>query len=277
MLNAMFEEIASRLGDKYALFKEFSPEIFQHQEILSKYKNVGVLYVNNGNLGKLPDSAMMEVSYTLELFMRVQDSVVISDVITADLVALATGTTGLLVTKTADGTEEQTQFVMDTGLPTSDGNVLSGGDNCNWIRYEVPISVVFTRNVEISNLSGISITIGAKVYPLKSVLSAVEVPQTQLETVSFVNSVTQSGVTFPAMQNESAVAAYNWGMQIIKLYRPKEDADIKAAFTDNPMQPVVVTVDGVSHTVVFTNCNVAKELGQAVVMTINVTTAMRSV
>lgn len=282
MLNALFNEIASRLGDKYALYKEFNPAVFQNEEILSTYKNVGVLFVNNGNLGKLPDSAMMDISYTLELFMRVNDTVVLSDVITEDLVGLATGTTGKIVTQASPDTPPiTTQVIFDTGFPTSDGNILYGDDGNNWIRYEVPISVVLTNDVALSKLDDISITIGGTSYLLKSVLSAVEVPQTQLETVSFTNAVTQNGVTYPAMQNESFVVAYGWGMQIIKLYRPAEDAAIKNAFTNNPMQPVTITIgngeNAESHTVVFHDCNVAKELGQAVVMTINVSTAMRSV
>lgn len=70
MLNAMFTKIQTILGDEYGLFREFNPHVWNNQEILDKYKNIGVLYVSNGNFNKLPGGEMMEINYKLELFMR---------------------------------------------------------------------------------------------------------------------------------------------------------------------------------------------------------------
>lgn len=268
MLKAMFNEIKARLGDQYALFEEFNPQIFCNEEILAKYRNIGVLYINNGNLGTLPDSAIMNITYTLELFMRIDDTFITSDLVTKDLVNLATGTTGVIM---SDGAK--TQFVLDTGLPTSDGNIVKGLGPCDYIRYELPIAVTFVNNVELAKTDDVVITINGIAHPLKSVLSVVEVPQTQVETNTFLNTVGD----YPAMQNESSVVAFAWGLQVVKLYRPSEDLMIRQAILDSPTVPVTVTYKGKTRRVIFHDCSFANELGQAVVMTINVSTAMRTV
>lgn len=278
MLRAMFKEIQNLLNEKdgeYGLFNEFDPKIFQTKEILEKYKNIGVLYVNNGNLGKLPGGAMMEINYTLELFMRIEDSVNVADVIVSPLEALATGTTGQVQPNNGGGGN----YFLNTGLPTSDGAIVEGADDHNYIRYELPISVIFTDGITIADNKDIVITIDGKEYPLKSVLSVVEVPQTQLETASFTNAkYDENGVlTHPAMQNESTVIGSGWSIQISKLYRSKEDEDIRDCILNTPNKVVTITYKGQPHKVVLHDCTFASELGQAEVMTINASTAMRGV
>lgn len=269
MLKAMFKEIQELLGDEYALFSEFNPKVFESEKILSKYKNLGVLYVNNGNLGKLPDGAMMEIDYTLDLFMQVADTVNVSDVIVAPLEALATGTTGNIMTNNgAEGT-----FFLNTGLPTSDGTIWEGVGDRNYVRYELPISVIFTNGIDIADNKGIIISIDGNSYELKSVLSVVEAPQTQLETSTFINA---SGGN-PAMQNECIVVASNWSIQINKVYRPQDDADIRQCIIGTPNKVASITYKGITHQVIFHDCTFASELGQVEVMTINASTAMRGV
>lgn len=267
MLKAMFKEIQSLLGNEYGLFSEFNPKIFKSEEILAKYKNIGVLYVNNGNLGKLPDGAMMEINYTLDLFMRVEDTLNVSDVIVDTLNRLATGTTGTVMAN--NGAEGQ--FFLDTGLPSSDGAVTEGINDCNYIRYELPISVVFTKDISIADNKGILVTIDGVQQELASVLSVVEVPQTKLETSVFVNDWGD----YSAMQNESMVVSSNWSIQINKLYRANEDSAIRSCIITAPNKVVTITYKGIAHKVIFHDCTFASELGQAEVMTINASTAMR--
>lgn len=269
MLKAMFREIQARLGDEYALFSEFNPQMFKNEEFLAKYKNVGVLYVNNGNLGKMPDGAMMEIDYTLELFMRVDENVNISDIITEPMEDLATGTSGKLY---LNG-KEAGEFFLDAGLPTSDGTIVEGADDHNYIRYQMPISVVFTNGITIAGNEDVSIEIDGVSYPLQSVLSVVEVPQVQLETDAFINAA-GGGAT---MRNESTVVSAGWSIQINKLYRPDDDAKIRECILNTPDKAVVITYKGVAHSVVMHDCTFAAELGQAEVMTINASAAMRSV
>ena len=280
MLKAMFNKIQELLNkerNEYGLFNEFNPRVFENEEILAKNKNIGVLYVKNGNLGKLPDGAMMEINYTLELFMRIAETDVSSDSIVLPLEELATGATGTVFNDR--GTSSQ--FVLDVGLPTSDGEIVEGAGNRNYIRYELPISVVFTNGIKIAANDDIIITIDNVQYKLKSVLSVVEVPQTQLETCSFVNASDYS----EAMQNESMVVANSWSIQINKLYRPDvndldkdyvyNDVDIRNCILYTPDKVVTIKYKGKSRRVIFHDCTFASELGQAEVMTINASTAMR--
>lgn len=277
MLKAMFDKIQSILGDNYGLFSEFNPRVFENEEILAKYKNIGVLYVNNGNLGKLPDGAMMEISYTLELFMRIEGADVSSDSIVLPLEELATGVTGTVFNKMGTSI----RFVLDVGLPTSNGEIVEGAGNHNYIRYELPISVVFTNGITIVSNDDIIITIGDIKCKLKSVLSVVEVPQTQLETSTFVNATD----TNKAMENESMVVASAWSIQINKLYRPDEtdkdneyvynDVAIRDCILNTPNKVVTITYKNKGHRVIFHDCTFSSELGQAEVMTINASTAMR--
>ncbi|MCM1290187.1 MAG: hypothetical protein NC132_05535 [Corallococcus sp.] len=280
MLNAMFKEFSVILGDEYGLFREFAPQPWKNAKLCQKYKNLGVLYINNGNLNKLPDGALMEISYTLELFMRVDASVADSAPVVLPLEKLATGTTGTI--RPQNGSSGGTQYVLDTGLPQSDGELLPG-NGCFYVRYRLPVSAVFTNGVALSDNNNITITIDGKDYALKSVISFTEAPQTQLETNTFINSATASGSTFPAMQNESFVVASGWSAQINKLYRPDQEGDVqlRRLLLDTPKKELTLTysIDSgegarkrqvIAHDAVFSN-----ELGQASYMTVNFSSAMR--
>ena len=271
MLKTMFNKIQSLLGDDYGLFSEFNPHVFQSEEILAKWKNIGVLYVNNGNLGKMPDGAMMEINYTLELFMRIDGAVDVSDVVVDPLNKFAAEATGTV--QTVQG--KKWQYFLNADLPTSDGTIVEGAGNRNYIKYQLPIAVIFTDGINIASNDNIVITIDGTDYTLKSVLGVVEVPQTQLETCSFVNPSKDGS---QAMQNESMVVSNSWNIQINKLYRP-EDKDIRNCILNTPNKVVTITLKDKkeSHQVIFHDCTFASELGQAEVMTINASTAMRGV
>lgn len=286
MLNAMFKEFQRLLnegGTTCGLFNEFNTQPWRVSEWREKYDNLGVLYINNGNLNKLPDGAMMEISYTLELFMRVDDNFNNSQPIVLPLQNLATGTTGIIYTENDDG--RGAQYILDTGLPTSDGALIECGD-CNYIRFQLPIGVVFTNGIALADNNNIVLTIDGKEYPaLKSVISFVEAPQTQLETSVFVKDYTLNNVKYPAMQSESFILATGWNAQISKLYRPDQEVDValRSLILDYPRKVVTVTYkagesDVVrTHTVILHDCAFTNELGQATYLTINLSTAMRGV
>lgn len=282
MLNAMFKEFQKRLGDDYGLFQEFNTHGWKSKEILDKYKNIGALYVTNGNLSKLPDGAMMEISYVLELFMRVEESYNNSTPVVLPLEELATGTTGVIYT---DPSNTSYHFILNTGLPTSDGATRESED-CNYVRYELPISVVFTKGIALSNNTNILLTIDGETFPkLKSVLSFTEAPQTKLETNSFLNVLTDGNFTYPAMKNESAVVATSWNAQLVKLYNPYDRVDeaLRKIILDNPQKTIRITYRNGDnelsrvHEVILHDCTFSNEVGQAVLMTLNMSTAMRKV
>lgn len=289
MLNAMFKEFQRLLNEgktTCGLFSEFNTQPWRVAEWREKYDNLGVLYINNGNLNKLPDGAMMEISYTLELFMRVDDNFNNSQPIVLQLQNLATGTTGTIYTENEDGSGAQ--YILDTGLPTSDGALIESAD-CNYIRFQLPISVVFTNGIALSDNNNIVLTIGGKEYPaLKSVLSFVEAPQTQLETSVFVDGYTimmPDLITYKPMQNESFITATGWNAQINKLFRPDQEVDVelRKLILDNPRQTVMIKYKAAgddkerTHNAILHDCTFTNELGQATYLTINLSTAMRAV
>lgn len=287
MLNAMFKEIQSRLGEEYGLFHEFSPNAWRDKEILDQYKNIGVLYVNNGNLNKMPDGAMMEISYTLELFVRVEETYNNSTPVVLPLEKFATGTTGFVF----DDEGVKTQYILDVGLPASDGVIIQGGD-CNFVRYELPITAVFTKGVALSDNNHIVLNIGGVEGALESVLSFVEVPQVQTQTETFVNAT----VDYPAMQNETMIVGTSWSAQVSKLYRPDRAIDraLRKMLLDNPRQVVTVSYkacDGIidnkidgepidkvrTRRVIIHDATFSNELGQATYLSFSMSTAMREV
>lgn len=288
MLNAMFKEIQRRLGDEYGLFREFNPHVWRNKEILNKYKNIGVLYVNNGNLNKLPDGAMMEISYTLELLVRIAETYNNNIPIVLTFEELATGMTGVICTDSG----VRCQYVLDVGLPTSDGAIIEGGD-CNFVRYQLPITAVFTNGVALSDNNHIELTIGDVTGALKSVLSFVEVPQTQTQTETFVNEGTAVGdVQYPAMQNETMIIGTGWSAQVNKLFRPDDPVDkaLRKMLLDNPRQVIEVAYKAYAGTtendipdekrtrrVIVHNAVFSNELGQATYLSFSMSTAMREV
>ena len=292
MLKAMFKELQARLnaGDQtFGLFDEFNTQPWRVAEWCKKYDNLGVLYVENGDLRKLPDGALMIISYKLELFMRVEDNFSTASNIVLPLQNIATGTTGVIFTENENS--QKVQFVLDTGLPTTDGTLIEG-ENCYYVRYIMPINVVFAKGIALSDTGSIKIAFpnDDTAYTLQSVISFTEMPQTQVETNVFVNSETINGVTYPAMQNESIIVATGWNAQITKLFRPDDvvDQKLREIIMHNPRAKVKVytkkynsdnLADDVyeSHDVILHNCIFTNELSQAVYLVINMSTGMREV
>lgn len=283
MLNSMFREIQNRLGSEYGLFREFNPQPYKNEELRQYYKNLGVLYVNNGDLGNLPDGAMMRISYTLELFMRVEESYNNSDPVVLPLDELATGTTGVIMSSTNN---VQAKFILDTGVPTSDGAIIFAGE-CNYVRFEVPIAVTFVNGIALADNNHIVLTINGIEYPaLKSVISFTEAPQVELETATFINGDNTVSPNLPAMQNESVIVSSGWNAQVSKLFRPGDEADkaIRRLALASAASQGTCTLrysnDGsednetirkvIIHDVIFAN-----ELGQPAYLTFKMSTAMR--
>lgn len=285
MLQAMFREIQQALGDRYGLFEEFAPRIFQNEEILARYDNIGVLYITNGDFGSLPDGSKMEISYTLALFMQVKDTYPTSEAVTRDLYKFATGTTGELIVNEEEG--KRVSYFINASAPTSDGVIYSGKGDRNYVLFEVGLDVMFTKDIAISDTGKVTVTIGGVGAPLKSVISVVEIPQTQVETVAFVSDYTDTSGTKPykydAMENESYVAANNWSIEIVKLFRPNDTVDqqLRELILDHPKEAFTITYQAgdwdTPHTyrVIAHDCTFSNELGQPILTTIRCSTALR--
>lgn len=279
MLNAMFREIQEILGADYGLFREFNPKSLYSDELLARYKHIGALYLNNGNPNFIPDGASMTLYYTLFLAMRVPQGQNTSDLTVDPLAALSKEMTGKLY---AEGVEWK--YVLNVGLPYSDGVLNAGADGAQFITYEIPITAVVASGVLLTNNAKAQLTIDTTTAFLKSVVSIVEVPSVQLENAVFVNDKTVDNVTYKGGETESLPIAKGWSLRVIKLYRPDEAIDVKIKNTarNAPETPITVNYQmgdelATSHVCYVHDVTFSNENGQAVVLSFTLSTAMRPV
>lgn len=277
MLKAMAKEIQEILGNDYAMYVEFNPKSIYGDETLEKYKNIAVLYLNNGNPNFVPDCASMTLYYTLVLYMRIPEGQNTADMTVDPLEKLNKEMTGKLYTENATW-----NYVLNVGLPTSDGDLKLGGD-AQFIIYEVPITAIVTSGVLLTNFTKkIKISIGTTSDFLKGVITCTETPTSELESAIFLNSGTLLGET--ANSVESLVVARGWGLHITKLYRPDDPIDVALR-----SEALLVTSDNIisveyamgNESPITRNCIIsdvtfANEKGQAVIMSFTLSKAMRT-
>lgn len=277
MLKAMAKEIQEILGNDYAMYVEFNPKSIYGDETLEKYKNIAVLYLNNGNPNFVPDCASMTLYYTLVLYMRIPEGQNTADMTVDPLEKLNKEMTGKLYTENATW-----NYVLNVGLPTSDGDLKLGGDT-QFIIYEVPITAIVTSGVLLTNFTKkIKISIGTTSDFLKGVITCTETPTSELESAIFLNSGTLLGETANAV--ESLVVARGWGLHITKLYRPDDPID-KAlrseallVTSDNiiSVQYAMGNESPITRNCIISDVTFANEKGQAVIMSFTLSKAMRT-
>jgi len=276
MLKAMEQEIREILGSDYALFSEFNPQSHYSDEMLKKYKHIGVLYLDNGNPNFVPDSASMTLYYTLVLYMRIPEGQNTSALTVNPLEKLNDEMTGKLYTE--NGTWN---YVLNVGLPTSDGIAHPDGD-CQRIAYNVPITAIVTSGVLLTDNTKINVGIyGTEAAFLKGVITCTEVPTIETESAIFLNAGQLLGEESNAV--ESVVVAHGWGLHISKLYRPDDPIDVAIRAqalhpTDNKfsVQYAMGDESPVTRNCIVSDVTFANEKGQAVIMSFTFSTAMRS-
>lgn len=283
MLQEMFREIQALLGDSYGLFREFDAHSAYSAETLARYQHVGVLYVNDGNPNFIPDGASMTIDYTLSLLMRIPEGQNTSDLTVEPLQGLSNKMTGEIYT---EGTKWQ--YVLNVGLPHSDGGVQVLGDGAQYINYDIPILAVVVSGVALSDNSNISVALTVDDIDYSGALSAVvtatEVPAVQMETAVFVNDVTSGTVTYHGGELESMPIAKGWSLNVIKLYKPKSPLDKKLleVARNAPATPIMLTYAMGDETAKSRVCyihdvTISNEKGQAVVFSFTLSQAMRPV
>lgn len=277
MLNEMFGEIQSILGDGYGLFQEFAPKSILSNEYWDKYKNLGVLYVNDGTPNFIPDGASMTIDYTLSLLMRIENGVNTSDLIVEPLEKLSSAMTGILYTE-----KETWKYMLNVGLPTTDGEI-HVGSGFQFITYDIPITAIVASGVLLTDTTKkIKISIGTTSDYLKGVITCTEMPSAELESAIFLNSGTLLGETSNSV--ESLVVARGWGLHITKLYRP--DDPIDKALRSEALQVTSDNIISVEYAMgnespITRNCIIsdvtfANEKGQAVIMSFTLSKKMRT-
>lgn len=276
MLKAMAKEIQEILGNDYAMYVEFNPKSIYGDETLEKYKNIAVLYLNNGNPNFVPDCASMTLYYTLVLYMRIPEGQNTADMTVDPLEKLNKEMTGKLYTENATW-----NYVLNVGLPTSDGDLKLGGD-AQFIIYEVPITAIVTSGVLLTDNTKIKVGIyGTEAAFLQGVITCTEVPTIETESAIFLNA----GQLFGEQANavESIVVAHGWGLHISKLYRPNDPIDVAIRAqalnpTDNKfsVQYAMGNESPVTRNCIVSDVTFANEKGQAVIMSFMFSTGMRS-
>ena len=286
MLNAMFNEIKELLGDEYGLVKEFNPHDTRFIEQMNTYDNIGTLYVNNGSLGFIPDGAKMTIYYTLELFIRVKQGINTSDVVVEPLNNLAKGMTGELYTETGGY-----KYLLDLGLPSSDGLLVNGIDGDKFVRYEIPITAIVTQGVTLEepsaqlgfsqkNADGTFTDLGQ----MKGVLSLTTIFTDELENAVFFDTKTVSAnEVYAAERTESVSVARTIGYQVSKLYRDEgiaaiDNVLISAEQTGESLRVTDVSLTPPQSTMMkVVNMQRISQRGQPVLLTFQLVKAMRPV
>lgn len=277
MLKAMFEQIKDLLGDKYGLVKEFNPHDTRFLEQMRQYDNIGTLYVNNGNLGFIPDGAKMTIYYILELFIRVRPGINTSDVVVEPLNKLALGMTGVVYTETGGY-----QYVLDLGLPSSDGMITNGIDGDKFVRYEIPITAIVTQGTTLEEpAQKLTLSYNDEEYALKGVLSCVKLYTNETENAVFFGDKTQGAIQFKAGATECEVVSQSLGYQISKLFRNDDTDKMLLEVQKNSILGATVTVtDQSGETTEYTKMKVINlqritQRGQPVLLQFSLVPAMR--
>ena len=275
MLKAMGQEIQAILGDEYGLFNEFNPQSLYSDELLERYKHIGVLYLDNGNPNFVPDCASMTLYYTLVLYMRIPEGQKTSDMTVQPLEKLNSEMTGKLYAENAEW-----KYVLNIGLPTSDGTLQAGG-NVQFMVYNVPITAIVASGVLLTDNTKIklSFTSGASGF-LKGVITCTEVPIIQTESAAFFP---QGNVSNATGEVESLVVGRGWGLQISKLYNPDDAVDVAIRKEARHPSANKITVSYAMgdeqpeiHYCIISEATFSNEKGQAVIMTFTLTDGMRS-
>lgn len=276
MLNEMYREIAEILGHEYGLFREFNPNSMFSAENLEKYKHLGVLYVNDGNPNFIPDGASMTISYTLSLCMRVETGQNTSDLTVNPLEKLSTEMTGNVYSE-----GKLWKYVLNVGLPQGDG-IMNVGAGVQFVHYDIPITAIVVSGLLLSNNTKIELLLGSQYNALKAVVTATEIPEVQVENAAFVNDYTDTDYTYKAAQIESVVVASGWGLHVVKLYNPNNNADksIRNNALTNPSKVYTLRYamgdeTPVVRKVIVSDCTFSNENGQPVVMSFTFSSAMR--
>lgn len=277
MLNAMFNEIKELLGDEYGLVKEFNPHDTRFIEQMNTYDNIGTLYVNNGSLGFIPDGAKMTIYYTLELFIRVKQGINTSDVVVEPLNNLAKAMTGVVYSEMGGY-----QYVLDLGLPSSDGVLVNGIDGDKFVRYEIPITAILTQGTTLEEpAQKITLSYNDEEYTLKGVLSCVKLYTNETENAVFFGDKTQGAIQFKAGTTECEVVSQSLGYQISKLFRNDDTDKMLLEVQKNSVLGATVTVTDLSgetaeHTKMkVINLQRITQRGQPVLLQFSLVPAMR--
>lgn len=263
MLKGLVREINMILGSDYGIFAEFSPRVELASDTLVRYKNVGVLYFNAGDIELLPNNQGLKGRAVLSLFMRVTPTMQTSVPITAPLNTLIDHSNGILQTDSGQGYK----YVLYYDVPTSDGTVQLLGAN-NYIQYDIGIDLVLSNSLMLGQEASFQLyNSTTSTWQNIDFISLTLLPNVELDTKMFLDG----------NADISDVLASKWGANLVVLYQPKNDL-LKALYTNSQTAPqtryqVRYSDDGgvtyITKTAVLHGCTYSFERGQFAVMNLN--------
>lgn len=266
MLKALAREINMVLGSEYGIFAEFSPRVNLSESLLTRYNNVGVLYVSSGDIELLPGNQGLKGRAVLSLFMQITPTMNTSTPITEPLNNLIEHSNGTL--QTANGRDYT--YILYYGLPTSDGNVQLLGKN-KYIQYDITIDLVLSNSLMLGETMQFQVKDGENWQSIPFITCTI-VPGVELDTKTFLDGNT----------DESDVIASKWGANLTILFQPS-NAFLMSLYYNSQNSPqmqyqVRYSVDGgttyIEQTAVLHDCSYTFERGQFAVMILNFTKAV---
>lgn len=228
MFNSLAYEINTILngsGKEFAVFMNYNIEQEQGDALLDKFANIGVLYVNYGEIRLLENNQGLKGSMQLDLLMSIDDGVKVDDLVQAPLQALIDNANGKL--KDGDG---NAQYVLSFHLPTTNGDIKYTEQGKKYLLYSLPIDVFLSNGL----LLGESVKIYLDGNEIKNVSSATLTPIMQLDSRTMANS------------NKTLVTglATAWSVQIVLVFNPSDTLHqaIYKCLLDEPYKKWTITL-----------------------------------
>lgn len=261
------QHILNESGKEFAVFNNFAVEQEKGDDLIDKYSNIGVLYVNYGTIKLLKGNKGLQGSMQLDLIMEIAEGVKTESVIQSPLQALMANTNGTLY-DLQDGS--QSQYVLQYHLPTTNGNVGYTTSGKKYVVYSLPIDLYLTSGLLMGESVTLTMSNGVVSDTLENVVRLTLAPSVQLDAKTMLN------------QRKTTVTplAKGWGANVV-FYYEREDAVHQAIYKsimDTPFMEWSVTIGDkelkgnntdTTKIVVLHDSSVSFERGQPTMITLS--------
>lgn len=205
MFDALRREIERILGNDFAVFFEYNTNSQNNEQILNEYKNVGVLYVNYGDLKLLPDNQGLTGAMQLDLLMCVKDGAQLESVVSKPIYDLLACHNGVL----NKDNKTNYQYLLNYHMPTSTGEEHVTTEGIRYVIYSLPIDVTMSdSSLMLGDQFLFEIQLGNEFIPLKNRTTNTLAPRLTLDSHTPVNS----------SRTKSTAIASAWGKQVVFLF-----------------------------------------------------------
>lgn len=226
MIGTIFDNLCREIntildesGQSFGVVAEYQIQRDKLGELFELYDNIGVVYVNLGELYLLEGNQGLEGSMTLDLLMKVREDVNLESNIREPIDLLTSRQNGILIETALDGTQTVYQYVLNYHVPTTTGHQEIASNGTAFIRYSVPIDLVVATGVTYGDDMQLAIKVGANYVKVKNVTEFILAPNVALDTKEQTNTNT----------NKAMPIAKSWGASVIVTF-DKNDTLHKAIF-----------------------------------------------